>query len=91
MEGHTFKFSALIFLLALVLILVGLCFGLMWFFRKGECITSEDEMNYKRAVLTWIGAATFILLLMFFSAKEGVSAAKHTVKAALSGGAASLL
>jgi phosphotransferase system glucose/maltose/N-acetylglucosamine-specific IIC component len=86
MEGHAFKFSGIIFLLVIVLVLVGLIFGLMWFFKKPCVLSPEDEMNYKRAVLSWIGAGVLTLLLMFFAAREGVSSAKHAVKAAVASG-----
>lgn len=64
MAAFDLKLSGIVSIVALVLVVVGLVFGLLWFFKKAENLTDEDRVHIERSKLAWIGAAALAAFLI---------------------------
>lgn len=64
MAGLELKLSSIVTIVALVLVVVGLVFALLWFFKKNDSLTAEDRLHIERAKIAWIGAAALGIFVL---------------------------
>lgn len=70
MAAFSLNVSGIIVLLAVLFVIIGLVFAIMFFFRRAENMSEEDQLHYKRAILLWVGAAAISLVGIYTAKRE---------------------
>jgi NhaP-type Na+/H+ or K+/H+ antiporter len=70
MAAFSLNISGIIVLLAVLFVITGLIFAAMFFFRRAENMSEEDQLHYKRAILLWIGASSLALVGIYTAKRE---------------------
>ena len=80
MQSHP---SNWVVILAVILVVVGLVYALLWYFKRADCLTEEDRLHIEKAKVAWIGATALGVLALVACKKDKMWGS--------SGGSASLI
>ncbi len=61
-------------LLTIILVVVGLIYALLWYFKRADCLTEEDRLHIEKAKVAWIGATALGVLALVAHKRDGMRA-----------------
>ena len=64
MAGAEYSGANVLFILAVVLVVVGLVIAIFFYFKRAENLSEEDRLNIERVKLAWLGAAAIGILAL---------------------------
>lgn len=70
MAGFELRLSNIVIISTLVLVVVGLVFALLWYFKKASALTEDDRLHIERAKVAWIGAVALGVLVLVSMKQE---------------------
>lgn len=64
MAGAEYSGANVLFILAVVLVVVGLVIAIFFYFKRSENLSEEDRLNIERVKIAWLGAAAIGILAL---------------------------
>lgn len=89
MAGSEYAGANVLFIIAVVLVVVGVVIAIFFYFKRSENLSEEDRFNVERVKLAWLAALTIAVLAIIVGKKEWAMSKKSGMMG--SGKAASLL